>query len=108
MAAARVGGTATGSGLSLVGEVVLIPGDHDGVAALLPLCRRHDLANGVTPVGVAGGNETVGARAGARAGHVMTLFRADEAEVRQIAGGEVSGDRGGGNHGGKRARRTRE
>src|SRR6266851_3700441 len=59
MTATRVGATATGSGLTLVREVVLIPGDHDGVAALLPLWRRHDLANGVTHVGVAGGNETV-------------------------------------------------
>src|SRR6478672_9694761 len=81
VAAAWVGATATGPGLTLVREVVLVPGDDDGVAALPPLLRRHDLAHGV-----ADGNETVGGRAGTRAVHVMTLVGDDQAEVGQIAG----------------------
>jgi hypothetical protein len=52
--ATRVGTTATSAGLTLVGEVVLIPGDHDGIAALPPLFRGHDLAHRDTHVRVAG------------------------------------------------------
>src|SRR5215471_209886 len=59
VAAARVGTAAARARLPLVGEVVLVPGDDDGVAALLPYFGTHDHADGGAHVGVTRGDEPV-------------------------------------------------
>src|SRR5581483_10779400 len=80
--AARVGAAAAGAQLTRVGEVVLVPGDDDGVTAVVPLLRGHDRVDGVVDVVVTGGNEVrVGAATGAV--HVVALIRDDHAVARQ-------------------------
>src|SRR6266568_1298071 len=96
--AAGVGAAAAGTRLADVGEVVLVPGDDDGVAALLPDFRGHDLAHGVPDVAVAGGDQPGLVRTRAGAVHVVALVRNDQAEAGQIAGGQVGGELGIRNH----------
>src|SRR6266700_8246078 len=102
-AAAGVEAAAAGAWLTRVGEVVLVPGDLDRVGALVPHRGVHDVAHDAAHVGVTRGNEPVGVAAGAGAVHVVALVGHHEAEVWQLAGCQVGGEVGVGNHIGQRA-----